>query len=94
MRALARDQREPTDYREVMAFGPDGLVVIDGAWRENGRLRVSLDQFTAEAGGEATCLSEGELRDALIARGAFEEQAATTAALVWAHYMGRGAKLG
>jgi hypothetical protein len=88
------DQREPTDYREVMAFGPGGVVVVDGVWREDGRLRVVLDQFTADQSGDVTCLSEDELREALVGLGAFEEQAATTAELLWARHMGRGASRG
>jgi hypothetical protein len=88
---MARDQREPTDHREVMAFGSGAVVVIDGVWREDGLLRVVLDQFTADQSGDATCQSEDELREALIRLGAFEEQAATTAALLWARHMGRGA---
>jgi hypothetical protein len=85
------DERQETDYREVFAFGSQYLVVVDGAYREDGALRVLLEQYegTAEH-AEPVCRSEDELRQALVSMGAHEEQAATTAALLWARHMGRG----
>jgi hypothetical protein len=89
---VPRDGRDEKDYREVVAFG-DYLVFVDGAYREDGGLRVLLDQYegTPEH-AEPVCRSEDELRQALVRLGAFEEQAATTASLLWARHMGRGAR--
>lgn len=75
--------QEANDYREFVCFGPDVVVVVDGALPADGGVQVMLDQFEAEASSGLTYGSEEELRDALVKLGAYEAQAATTAALVW-----------
>jgi hypothetical protein len=87
------DGRQETDYREVFAFGQNHLVFVDGAYREEGALRVLLEQYegTAEH-AEPLCRSQEELAQALVRMGAWPEQAATTAELLWARHMGRGAR--
>ena len=89
---MPTDERKETDYREVFAFGDECLVLIDGVYREDGALRVLLEQYegTPEH-SEPLCRSEEEVRDALVGMGARPEQAATTAALLWARHMGRWA---
>jgi len=88
------DERQEKDHREVFAFGDDYLVFVDDAHREeDGALRVLLEQYVGTPEhSEPLCRSEGELRQALLGMGARAEQAVTTAALIWARHMGRGAR--
>lgn len=91
--AMPDDGRRERDHREVFAFGTDYLVFVDDAYRDDGALKVLLEQYEGTAThAEPTCRSEEELRQALVEMGARDDQAKTTAALLWARHMGPGSE--
>ncbi len=86
---MPEDGRRAKDYREVVAFGTDFLVFVDGCCSEDGGLRVLLEQYVGTPNhAEPLCRNETDVRQALLDLGASEEQAATTASLIWASQMG------
>jgi hypothetical protein len=83
------DDRQGKDYRENFAFGTEFLVFVEGRYPEDGGLRVLLEQYVGTpVHAEPLCRSEEDVRRALVELGAREEQAASTASLIWASHVG------
>jgi hypothetical protein len=80
-------ERMTKDHRQVVSFGQGFAVVVDGSWiEEDGGLKLLLEQYemTGET-HEPVCRSEQEVKDALLKLGAYEDQAAASAGVIWAN---------
>jgi hypothetical protein len=58
-------------------------VLVDGHYVMDGRLQLALEVYELTGGGDASCSSEQEVKDALMALGARESSAAGTAKRLW-----------